>query len=258
MKPESRILVPNAIEAKRIIREMRSLISAMEMDYINTLLPRSTMDSDETDRAISKLDKLKVKYQSLFDMMSQQWSRRISRAAIQASDTQLKTSLKEISEQFVLKPLSIQPGTKLNDVFASVTQQSADLFKTIPERFHGKVQQAVMQSIVDGRGMQDLKPFMQKFATQERNYAQNRAMDQTRKAFNGLSRARMEQAGIKKFKWIHTGGGKEPRKLHQHLSGEVFDFDKPPFIGVMYGQDVYGYPADLPNCRCRMRAVLVD
>lgn len=220
----------------------------MYKDYVSIVEFQATMDSDYTNRIDLALERIRVKYENLFALYSVNWANRLSESALSASDNQVKSTLKDISKDYAFKPLDLKQGAALFDSFQAATAQSASLFKTIPDRFHGKVQNAVLQSIVEGKGLQDLKPFFKKFATSERNYAHNRAMDQTRKAFNSLSLQRMKDAGITRFEWLHTGGGKEPRKLHQHLSGKVFDIDNPPFIGVMYGQDIYGYPSQLPNC----------
>jgi len=72
-----------------------------------------------------------------------------------------------------------------------------------------------------------------------------------------LALERMKSAGVTKFEWLHTGGGKQPRKLHKELSRQIFNIDEPPFIGVMYGERIHGYPGQLPNCRCAMRAVIL-
>lgn len=230
----------------------------MYKDYASIVEFQATMDSDYTNKIDLALERIRVKYENLFALYSGHWANRLSESALSASDNQVKSTLKDISKDYAFKPLDLKQGTALFDSFQAATAQSANLFKTIPDRFHGKVQNAVLQSIVEGKGLQDLKPFFKKFATSERNYAHNRAMDQTRKAFNSLSLQRMKDAGITRFEWLHTGGGKEPRKLHQHLSGKVFDIDNPPFIGVLYSQDIYGYPGQLPNCRCRMKGVLPD
>jgi len=253
-----RTLSPNMVEANRVSLSISKLITQMYKDYASIVEYQSTMDSDYTNRIDLALERVRLKYERLFDLWSGHWAKRLSESSLEASDNQVKSTLKDISKDYAFKPLSLQPNTALYDSFMAATVQSASLFKTIPDRFHGKVQNAVFQSIVEGNGLQDLKPFFKKFATSERNYVHNRAMDQTRKAFNSLSLQRMKDAGITRFEWLHTGGGKEPRVLHQHLSGKVFDIDNPPFIGVMYGQDIYGFPSQLPNCRCRMKAVLPD
>jgi len=80
------------------------------------------------------------------------------------------------------------------------------------------------------------------------------AHDQTRKAYNNLNRGRMEKLGLKKFKWLHTGGSAHPRKLHQMLNGLVFSFDDPPIIDEKTGER--GIPGQAINCRCRMQVVL--
>jgi len=47
------------------------------------------------------------------------------------------------------------------------------------------------------------------------------ARDQVSKATSALNAARMKGLGIRKFEWIHSGGGKEPRKLHEEMSGNI-------------------------------------
>jgi hypothetical protein len=66
----------------------------------------------------------------------------------------------------------------------------------------------------------------------------------------------MERLGVKKVKWLHSHGSNDPRKLHQDLDKKIFDIDKPPFIGKMYGVDIYGFGGVLPNCRCALSPVI--
>ena len=65
----------------------------------------------------------------------------------------------------------------------------------------------------------------------------------------------MQGLGVKKFKWLHSMGGKEPRPLHKNvLNGNVYSFDDPPVIDERTGER--GLPGVLINCRCRMLPVI--
>jgi uncharacterized protein with gpF-like domain len=46
------------------------------------------------------------------------------------------------------------------------------------------------------------------------------------------------------------------RPLHVEMSGKEYDLNNPPYIGSMYGNKIYGLPADLPNCRCVLRPII--
>jgi SPP1 gp7 family putative phage head morphogenesis protein len=104
--------------------------------------------------------------------------------------------------------------------------------------------------------MQDLIPFLDAKYGQNIRHARNVAHDQTRKAFTNISTARLKAAGVKKFEWRHSHGGRTPRKLHEELNGKVFSYDDPPYIGDMYGQKVYGLPSQMPNCRCFAKPII--
>ncbi len=74
------------------------------------------------------------------------------------------------------------------------------------------------------------------------------ALDQTRKAMSNLSQGRLEKIGMKKYRWLHTGGSVEPRELHKRMSGNIYSWDAPPVIDEKTGER--GHPATAINCRC--------
>ena len=145
----------------------------------------------------------------------------------------------------------------LSEALTAAVAENVQLIKSIPQQYLTQIQGAVMRSIQPGgNGLQDLIPVLkaQKGITERR--ARNIALDQTRKTFNAANTERMQALGVKKFEWIHSGGGAHPRKDHIEMSGNIYSFDDPPVIGVMYGAEVRGFPGDLPNCRCTMRPVI--
>lgn len=247
------VLNPPLGVASRITKEVRSRIKTMINEYSLAL---DILFRSNAKTADSILSNLAEKFSKEFEFDGYKWGSDLIDAVNDASAVQVRLSLKEAAEQITIPTTSLQSG-KMKDVMEALTQESAELFKTIAPEFHNDIQSAVMNSIVNGTGYKELKEFFDAHADSTLNYAKLRTLDQTRKAFNSLSRERMQAVGIESFEWLHTGGGAHPRKLHQDLNGKTFRFDDPPFIGVMYGVDVYGYPGQLPNCRCRQRPVIL-
>ena len=178
----------------------------------------------------------------VLDMMSE---------ANKASKINLAHSMRNMADSVTVSTDFLKTGL-IAEQFKALTIDNVGLFKTIAAKHFEKVEGAVMDSIISGNGLYDLNQFFEHYTTGEKNYAKNRAMDQTRKAYTSIAKARMESTGIKKFKWLHSHGSNAPRKLHEELNGKIFAFDDPPYIGNMYNQMIYGFPGQLPNCRCMM------
>ena len=111
------------------------------------------------------------------------------------------------------------------------------------------------RSIQTGRGMADLQPYVENLNQTTKKRAALIARDQTSKATTAINQARMQGLGVKKFKWLHSYGGKEPRPLHKDvLNGKIFSLDNPPVIDERTGER--GLPGVLINCRCRLSPVI--
>ena len=215
-------------------------------------------DASFTSIANQKLD-------ALFERLSartQVEANRIARGMV--SDTNKRSrssmagSLKELSGGVTLNPSNL--GGAIPEILQSSIAANVDLIVTISESYLSKVSDAVYRSIQSGRGLEDLIPFMRKQKGITKRHGRNVALDQTRKAFNSLNKARMENVGLSKFEWLHSGGGQRPRELHitpfpAGLNHGIFDIHDPPIIDEKTGER--GLPAQAINCKCRMIPVLV-
>jgi len=178
-----------------------------------------------------------------------------------ASSIAVNASLKDISKELLINPSFLMEGA-LRPLFEAEITKNVNLFKTIPTEFFSDVQDTVIKSIVQGRGLADLVPYFQGFAnnefhprTFEKNYAYNRALDQTRKAYQSANTMRVTKAGATEFMWVHSGGSPDPDPTHVAMNGKIYSFDNPPVIMKRRGVDVHGLPSERPNCRCIMRIV---
>ncbi len=256
-------LISSAGIAEEYAKGTEALIRRMALEVKKELEamfnhPGYALDAVENGNPASRarilINQILQKYKPVFGKWAKQATDRMISRALKHSERSLEMSLKEISKDFALSPDLM--SERLKEVVTASTNEAAQLIKTIPEQYLSEVQGAVMRSITSGTGLKTLVPFLNEKYGQNIRKARNVALDQTRKAFNNINATRLQSAGVKKFEWRHSAGGKHPRKLHQELSGKIFSFDDPPYIGDMYGSAVHGLPGTLPNCRCFMKIVL--
>ena len=214
----------------------------------------SAMDASTTSQARITLNYLLNKWKARFNSIAKSAVDRMIARTIKNSAVTLGMSLKEVSKDFQID--TSFSDARLEEVIKASTQEAANLIKSIPVNYINEVQGQVMRSITTGQGLKDLVPYLTKKYHGNVRKAKNVALDQTRKAYQSINTSRLKSLGVKKFIWVHSGGGKEPRIEHIKMSGKEYSFDNPPIIGVMYGNEVRGLPGDLPNCRCICKPVI--
>lgn len=251
---------PDVVEAKfraeldRMVERMQKT-TRRELDklYRSPEAPTIAMDASFSSIAARLVRELTKRFTALFvdraGGLAKAWAEGISRQ----SAVGLGQSLKDVSGGVTLKT-DVISGAVADVVKASIKQNVA-LIKSIPREYFLEIEGEVMRSIQTGRGMADLQPFLEKRYGITKRRAALIARDQTSKATAAINRARMQGLGVKKFKWLHSMGGKEPRPLHKNvLNGNVYSFDDPPVIDERTGER--GLPGVLINCRCRMLPVI--
>ena len=233
-------------------KETEREVSKLFRDSDNKII--ATQDASITSQTRILLARLSRKYERIFKRDFTKVVEKMMRGVDTSSKSSVHASLKELSGGLMVKTDFLTGDMK--EQFKALSQQNVSLFKTINSEHFAKVESKVMGSITNGEGLKDLVPFFDSFNKSEKNYAKNRALDQTRKAYTTINKSRLEKLGVDEVEWQHSHGSNAPRKLHQKLHGKVFKLNEPPFIGVMYGQDIYGWGGELPNCRCRMTPVI--
>ena len=254
-------LRPNAGISADFAKPITKLIGLMYRDALRELTKvfddtsfTSAMDASTSSQARIIMNWLMRKWSKRFDDTAKSIVDRMIARTLKNSSVTLGLSFREVSKDFEIDTTLI--NERLNEVIKASTQEAVMLIKRIPERFLGDVQGQVMRSITTGKGMKDLVPYLTKKYNGDIKHARLTAADQTRKAYQSINTSRLKTLGIKKFVWIHSGGGKAPRLDHIKMSGNEYSFDDPPVIGKMYGNEVRGLPADLPNCRCICKPII--
>lgn len=235
--------------ARDIKREMLIVFSDVAFDGS---FDHAMDESSITPQVRIRLNGLLDKWTSRFNDLAKRVTKRMISRTVKNSEITLRMSLKEISKEFEIDVS--KPSKRLKDVIQASTEEAANLIKLIPQKYLADVQGQVMRSITSGNGLQDLVPYLKEKYQGNVNYARLVARDQTRKAYNNINAARLQDLGAESFIWVHHAS-KHPRQRHIDLDGKEFRFDDPPFIGKMYGVDVHGIPGQLPNCRCTQKPV---
>jgi uncharacterized protein with gpF-like domain len=173
-------------------------------------------------------------------------------ASINGSQQQSPLQQKAVS--ITLDPRFLDPATV--EILKASAAVAAGFIRSIPEQYLNNVSNAVLQSIQTGNGLQDLIPYLEKQGNTTLNWAGNTAMDQTRKTFSALNRTRMQNIGIKRATWIHSGGSQHPRELHEDYDGKTYSLADGAPVGDDGGNNVQ--TGEEPNCRCTNKPVLND
>lgn len=253
-------LVPNASIEARYQKQLDALIAKMTGETKKTLVRLFKGDAAEEyfaqDESISSqarilTNKLMEKFDEMFARSASSIAESMVNASDAASSASVHASLQQLSGGLSLPTSAITAPMK--EVLKASIAENVQLIKSIPQQYFTQVQGAVMRSITTGNGMKDLVPFLEKQDGITKRRARMIANDQTRKVYNQLSKSRMENVGLKKFKWLHTAGSNEPRKRHIELSGQIFSFDDLPVID---DNGERGIPGQAINCRCRMVPVI--
>jgi uncharacterized protein HI_1407 len=127
-----------------------------------------------------------------------------------------------------------------------LTVSNIQLIKSIRTQYLDKVQNAVMQAMVQGALNKDLAEQLKKLGKDVESRAMLIARDQSSKLNAALTRARHEDLGVKKYMWS-TAGDERVRDSHAEKDGQIFEYANPPADTGHPGHDV--------NCRCVQIAV---
>lgn len=252
-------LTYSAGQMERYERLIGKMTAAMYKDYARELKAvfRAndviTIDASISAQARIVLRKLQQKWGRIFRRESPKIVDQIIGGIDKAAGDTLKQSLKQLSGGVTLK--TDEMPAALKQAVSAAIAENVTLIKSIETQYHTQIEGAVMRSLQPGgRGLADVTEALQKYegiTDRRRNII---AKDQTRKIQASISIERAKSAGIKKFKWLHSRGGSEPRPDHVAMSGNVYSYDDPPVIDRRTGER--GFPGQAINCRCQMVPVI--
>lgn len=258
ISPSASVAIRYQARLEQLISEMledvrkeiiRLFSSEGSHEYFETM---PTHDASVASQARIVTNMLNKKYTQLFGGKSKILADYFAKQSDSASSKSVHLSIKKLSGGLSL-PTAALSGD-LTEIFKATVAENVSLIKSIPQKYLGQVEQAVMRSITTGEGLKTLVPFLKKQENITYARAKMIAHDQTRKAFQNMSAERVQRLGVKKFEWVHVPSN-HPRPLHKDvLNGKVYAYDKLPIIDKKTGER--GLPGQLINCRCMQRPVI--
>lgn len=213
------------------------------------------------------LNSLNSHFSSVFNEKSSKLANKMLNSTKKSSQASLKSSFNKIAKELTINTGIVTKG--LEEVTKALITDNVSLIESIPSEYFKNITSSVMQSITTGNGLPDLIPKIERtlktankslgfYDSKVKERAKRIAYDQTRKAYTAVNQQRMTALGVKKFEWLHSYGGLEPRRSHVKIDGKIFSFDHveeeqeklkvPP-----QDQGMPGYPF---NCRCSMAPVI--
>lgn len=190
--------------------------------------------------------KLSRKWQKKFDEAAPELANYFSTSVSQRVDGALTSILKKAGIAVEFKLTAMQ-----NDVVRATVAENVKLISNIATEHAFGIEQAVMRSVTKGRDLAGLAKELESRYKITKRRAALIARDQNNKATAAINRVRQREAGITHAIWMHSHGGKHPRKSHQDYSGKEYEIDKGAYI-----DKEWIFPGEKINCRCVSKPVL--
>jgi SPP1 gp7 family putative phage head morphogenesis protein len=240
-------------EVNKMTKEVKSKIIEL---FRRLYSPVYTQDESLGSQARILMNELSEAFEKMFNGSSLSLSKEMVDKTLKQSELNLAESLKKLTGGMTIKT-GFFPE-ELADIVTASISENVSLIKSIPTKYLTDVTGSVMRSVTSGKGLKDLIPEINKYDGMTKRRAELLALDQTRKAYSSINAIRLDKLGVKKFKWLHSGGGQYPRPSHVKISGHVFSFanleEEQAALGVP--KEDRGLPAYPINCKCQMIPVI--
>jgi len=210
----------------------------------------------QTKALLNKMNKM---FNSLFGRKAQELSDGMLASVTKESELRVEQSLKDLSGGLTFKMDNLEP--KVQSAIKSAHLENIAKIKTIPDQYMARVEKVLLRSA--GGNMEGMTEALQNITGMEKRQAKNIALDQTRKSFAEINRARMQTAGVNRYEWVHSGGGAKPREKHitpvesGGLNGGVYEYDDPPNAAEEGDEPYHANPSEMINCKC-IAAPVID
>lgn len=267
---EGKQLIANASIRDEYEAGLKIMINKMVADYRRELL-RGFNHEDVEDfytedasvtvifkRMLARLDK---KWRDKFADFAKDHARRFTEKVDKYSAF---TSIHSLKQLGLDKPKDVNTE-KMVETIRAATLESANLITNIQADFAkdiaGNVFRSIASPVPSENGSDKVLALLMERGDMTKRRASLIAEDQNSKLYSALNAERMNQNGIKLFRWKHSSAGKYPRESHIAREKEnvgygpgIFRFDSPElWEGPKNDQ---GLPGHAIRCRCRMIPVV--
>lgn len=251
VQPSVKLQIQYAKEVKALLAEMNAEIQALISKLHIRHQPLAAHDAKPlpANKFQKELEELTAKWNKKFDKRGKEISDWLTERLATSGDLRLANQLKAKG----LPRIKFKMTRQQRDVMQAIVNENVGLITSIPEKYLGQVQGAVMRSVASGGDQEQLVKDIQKIYGVEKKRAEFISRDQLRKANNALQRSRQLELGVVEAIWMHSSASKTPRKTHVKANGKRYDIKK-----GMWDPDAKQYvmPGQLINCKCSSRPVI--
>lgn len=261
---------------KWYVKQLLKMVDDLTKEVYNEIKPlykeykeqiTFTQDASISSQTRIKLNSLRDLFEKKFKERGKTYAERMVRKTNRYANTTFWAMMNEMFKSkdelkqaggFLMKGSAISPEKE--EVMKALIYENSSLITNIQTHYFEQITGAIMRSITSGYGVGHIEEELNKYRGMTKRRARNIALDQTRKAYNSINFRNMQEAGIKKFEWLHSGGSQKPRTYHMEnypkgLNHGIFDVDKGAPNESGKSPD-YIYPGQEPNCHCRAVAVV--
>jgi SPP1 gp7 family putative phage head morphogenesis protein len=208
--------------------------------------PELAQDASPAATLRAAMNKLSRYWQRRFDDAAPELAKWFAEHSMRRSDGALKDILKRAG--FTVE---FRLSREANDVLQATVGENIKLISNIGTEHLADIEGLVMRSVASGRDLSYLSEKLQERYGITKRRAALIARTENNKATANITRVRQQSLGITQAKWLHSHGGKHPRKSHQDADGKLYDVAKGMLIDGEYIR-----PGQLINCRCVSRSVI--
>lgn len=248
MRANAGIIAEYDKRLQTLVEEMAASLHWWIRAEFRKVQPRIALDASPTNDLRAVLRKLSRQWVSRFDDLADWMASSMVNKTAANVDATMRVRLRKAGFTVEFKPTKAQ-----KDILQASIAENVSLIRSIPREYLTQVEGHVMRSVTQGFRMDRLMHDLQKQHGVTRRRAAIITHDQTRKANAAMQRIRQAELGLFEGRWIHSGGGKVPRKSHKAFNGKMFDIR----VGHDF-HDGFGFvlPGEAINCRCTWAIVL--
>lgn len=243
---------PNVGIAEAYRTKLDRLVEAMHRSVVYWLKasyranePR-ILAADETpaDALRRSMRELSSRWLKKFDEAAESLAEYFAQSVEKRSSAALRNILRGsgLTVEFKMTPV-------MRDVVDATVNANVALIKSIPAKYLSEVEDMVQRSVQSGRDLHQLSDDLQKRLGVTKRRAAFIATDQNQKATSAFNRVRLLELGIAEAEWVHSGGGREPRKSHLKAGRDKVRYRvEEGWYDPEVGEKIQ--PGYLPHCRC--------
>jgi hypothetical protein len=242
VRPNVGIEIAYQRKLEKLIDEMAASVSYFVKAAYRANEPEIAQDASPAAEILRTIRGLRKRWLARFDTASKEMADYFATAVSDRSDAALRSILKRSGISVEFRMTRAQ-----NDVLQATIGENVSLIRSIPEQYLTQVEGYVMRSVQTGRDLGQLTKDLQEQFGVTRRRAEFIARSQNNLATASLTRARQAELGITEAVWVHSGGGKHPRKSHLKAGADKQRYD---VAKGWYDPEVgkFVLPGELPNC----------